>query len=99
MITILRPDQAPEIIRGNMKPNLTWLQDKVEGWIESIIIDDERQMFVNENGLQKRMPVNETATQIYRESLSVRYKLPQSELNRVFILGPAVILEGKSRVD
>jgi len=91
-------DGESETIKGNFKPNLAWLQGKVGGFIEIINLLDNVQMVVNEEAIFKRLEPNPTATQIYRADLDCRYKLPQSELNRIFICGVAVVLEGRSRV-
>ncbi len=76
MATIIRTNGTQETLE---KWDLRELQGAVGGYIEGVHLEDGRLMYVNEDGLMKKLPVNEKASEFF----------PKAELP---ILGDVVLL-------
>lgn len=64
MITTLKQDGTQVIHPSNVKPDLEFLQGQVGGYIELVTLDGA-QLFVNEEGKIKGLPVNLQATEVF----------------------------------
>lgn len=68
-------------VQDGRTPTLDWLQKQVGGYIEvaAVCLQGKLRMVVNEEGLLQELPLNATATDLYRGTSN--------------IVGPAVVLK------
>jgi hypothetical protein len=67
-VVVITPDYEVEIVPDPVTLDLKFLQTEVDGWIENVEIavgKSRLQMWVNEEGLLKRLPYNPLATHLY----------------------------------
>jgi hypothetical protein len=71
-VVVITPDNEVQIVPDPVVLDLAFLQKEVEGWIENVEIAVSAgkkelilQMWVNEEGLLKRLPYNPVATYLY----------------------------------
>jgi len=93
------------IVCGAENELLTYQQvsDFVGGFVEVVKLSSGDVLLINEDGIQKKLPINYPATQIYRKELEGKNvaKLPPLEFQRVYktdfyrILGNAVWVDKK----
>lgn len=66
-VVVITPDYEVEIVPDPVVPDLAFLQKEVDGWVEVVHLEMENtliQMWVNEEGLLKRLPYNSLATHL-----------------------------------
>jgi len=63
MATVIKVDGTTEELK---EPTLQALQKAVGGYIEALNLGNGKYMVVNEEGLMMRLPINKSATAIWR---------------------------------
>lgn len=92
-----RADGTVDVRRAVKSPSLPELQNLVGGYIEvvHVLYNSQRaQMIVNEDGIGLCLPMNERATELYRET-ACHVGSPTAHV----IVGDVAILTGSAMVD
>jgi hypothetical protein len=70
-VVVITPDYEVEIVPDPVTLGLDFLKKEVGGWVEVVHLEMEStlvQMWLNEEGLLKRLPYNSLATHLYGHS-------------------------------
>jgi|APSaa5957512535_1039671.scaffolds.fasta_scaffold24847_8 hypothetical protein len=59
---LLLPGETPEVVV--VEPNVRRLREIIGGYLELMNLPGKNVMYVDENGLEKELPVNKTASEI-----------------------------------
>jgi len=75
LIKRIAPDGVTQDFYFKKKPTLKEMQDLVGGYLEAVLYlhkyaNTEAEVYVDEEGLRKGLPINEEATRLWRGALS-----------------------------